>query len=446
MHPQIDKKRFFPVVCIIAAVLILVSVSLESVQAAVEGTDAFFSKQFDWLFVASNLAAFIFSLWIAFGPYAKVKLGGEDAKPEYSKFSWIAMMFTTSCSAGLIVFGFIETTIYSSTAVPFHAEPFSIEAYEYAAMYTHYHWGLNAWSLYVPASVAVGYMLYNRRQSQISMSSACSPLLKSGCNRLSGCLIDIFGTFGAIAAPVTSMGLGMPLLTLLLAALQYTVFRPEDLLALLSRIMPDEVLPLFSDFLQKAYQKSGAAIISLSALTAAWSASRGIYGISKGLSAVLDVPETRSYLRLRLLCLFYMLLFVLGLVLTLLFHVFGQRLLALLTRKGLPLAGILSFLLEHLQLYSFLLLTALFSLLYLALPDRRQRLSAVFPGALAAAGAWLLFSALFSVYVNHFAKGLALYGSLTTMVLTMLWVYACVSIVFYGAFLNRLLLRLRTGA
>ena len=139
----------------------------------------------------------------------------------------------------------------------------------------------------------------------------------------------------------------LPLLTLLLAALQYTVFRPEDLLALLSRIMPDEVLPLFSDFLQKAYQKSGAAIISLSALTAAWSASRGIYGISKGLSAVLDVPETRSYLRLRLLCLFYMLLFVLGLVLTLLFHVFGQRLLALLTRKGLPLAGMLSFLLER---------------------------------------------------------------------------------------------------
>lgn len=81
MHPQIDKKRFFPVVCIIAAVLILVSVSLESVQAAVEGTYAFFSKQFDWLFVASNLAAFIFSLWIAFGPYAKVKLGGRTQSP-----------------------------------------------------------------------------------------------------------------------------------------------------------------------------------------------------------------------------------------------------------------------------------------------------------------------------------------------------------------------------
>lgn len=188
----------------------------------------------------------------------------------------------------------------------------------------------------------------------------------------------------------------LPLLTLLLGILQYTVFGPEDLLEILSRIMPDEVLPLFDDFLQKLYPKSGAAVISVSAVTAAWSASNGIYGMARGLGAVLGVKETRSYVHMRLLCLFYMLLFVLGLVLTLLLHVFGRKL-----------------------------------------------LSRVLPGALAAAGAWLLFSALFSVYVNHFAKGLALYGSLTTMVLTMLWVYVCVSIVFYGAFFNRLLAQRR---
>ena len=235
----------------------------------------------------------------------------------------------------------------------------------------------------------------------------------------------------------------LPLLTLLLGILQYTVFGPEDLLEILSRIMPDEVLPLFDDFLQKLYPKSGAAVISVSAVTAAWSASNGIYGMARGLGAVLGVKETRSYVHMRLLCLFYMLLFVLGLVLTLLLHVFGRKLLSVFTARALPLARTLSFLLEHLQLYSFFLLTALFSLLYLALPNRRQRLSRVLPGALAAAGAWLLFSALFSVYVNHFAKGLALYGSLTTMVLTMLWVYVCVSIVFYGALFNRLLAQRR---
>ena len=231
----------------------------------------------------------------------------------------------------------------------------------------------------------------------------------------------------------------LPLTTLLLAVLQYTVFRPEDVLALLARIVPDEVLPFFESFLQRSYQSSGAAVISLSALTAAWSASRGIYGMARGLNAVWDQPETRSYLRVRLLCFGYMLLFVLGLLLTLLFHVFGQKLLAVLMRRQLALAGAAAFLMEHLQLYSLVLLTALFCLLYLALPDRTQKLAEVFPGAVCAAAAWLAFSALFSVYVNHFARGLRLYGSLTTMVMTMLWVYVCVSIVFYGAFLSRLL-------
>lgn len=238
----------------------------------------------------------------------------------------------------------------------------------------------------------------------------------------------------------------LPLLTLALAVLQYTVFQPEDLLALFSRIVPQEVLPLFRDLLQSAYaSNNGAAVISLSALAAAWSASKGIYGILRGLHAVLDLCETRSYVRVRVLCLFYMLLFVLGLVLTLLLHVFGQKLLSLLFAQKRPLTRWLAFLLDHLQLYSALLLTALFSLLFLALPNRTQKLSRVLPGAAAAAAAWLAFSSLFSIYVSRFARGLQLYGSLTTMILAMLWVYACVSILFYGAFLNRLLLLRRSA-
>ena len=238
----------------------------------------------------------------------------------------------------------------------------------------------------------------------------------------------------------------LPLLTLLLAVLQYTVFRPEDLLALFSRVVPQEVLPLFRDLLQSAYvSNNGAAVISLSALAAAWSASRGIYGILRGLHAVLNLRETRSYLHIRVLCLLYMLLFVLGLVLTLLLHVFGQKLLSLLLAQKHFLAHGLAFLLDHLQLYAALLLTALFCLLFLALPNRTQKLSRVLPGAAAAAAAWLAFSALFSLYVRRFASGLQLYGSLTTMILTMLWVYVCVSILFYGAFWNRLLLARRSA-
>ena len=209
---KIDKKRFIPAILTIVIVLVLVSFNLDIVKSNVDKVYNFMSHKFSWLFISANIAAFIFSLWIIFGPYKKVKLG--DEKPKYSTFSWIAMMFTTSCSAGLIVFGFIESIIYSANP-PFGLEPLSIEAYEMAQSYSHYHWGLNAWTLYVPITIALGIILYNKKEKNINISSACEPVLKKHSKGILGVLVDVFGIFGAVVAPVTSMGLGMPLLTLL---------------------------------------------------------------------------------------------------------------------------------------------------------------------------------------------------------------------------------------
>lgn len=211
---KLDKKRFIPTISIIIITLILVATNLNLVKSNVNVVYDFLSHKFSWLFISANIAAFIFSLWIIFGPYKNVRLGGEKEKPKYSTFSWIAMMFTTSCSAGLIVFGFIESIIYASNP-PFGIEPFSIKAYEIAQAYSHYHWGLNAWTLYVPVTVALGLMLYNKKEKNINISSACEPVLKKHSKGFLGILMDIFGIFGAVVAPVTSMGLGMPLLTLL---------------------------------------------------------------------------------------------------------------------------------------------------------------------------------------------------------------------------------------
>lgn len=215
MKQTIDKKRFWPAIITIIIVLALVVSNLSGVQSVVDALYAFMSREFGWIFLLANLFAFGFSVWISISPKGKIRLGGEDCKPVYNNFSWIAMMFTTSCSAGLIVFGFIET-IYYSSAPPFQIEPFSVKAYEYAEMYSHYHWGLNAWSLYVPASIAIGYALYNKKQNSISISAACQSVLGIHSKGFWGSLIDVLGIFGAVVAPVTSMGLGMPLLTLLI--------------------------------------------------------------------------------------------------------------------------------------------------------------------------------------------------------------------------------------
>ena len=100
----LDKRKFIPIVIVIGIMIGFVSFNLELVQNSVNNIYNSISHNFSWLFIGANLAAFIFSLWIIFGSFAKVKLGGDRQTPEYSNFSWISMMFTTSCSAGLIVF------------------------------------------------------------------------------------------------------------------------------------------------------------------------------------------------------------------------------------------------------------------------------------------------------------------------------------------------------
>ena len=232
-----------------------------------------------------------------------------------------------------------------------------------------------------------------------------------------------------------------PLAILLLALLQYLPVTQTDLLSLIELIVPQALLPFFSDLIQSLTPVHTATVIPISAIAALWSASRGLHSLMNGLNTVEQAHETRSYLHRRALCAFYTLLMVVALLLTLLLHVFGQQLLALTSIGSSSLHIIVSTLLKNLHLYSFVLLSALFTVLYLVLPNRRTRTVLVMPGAAAAAVAWMIFSAAFSYYVSHIKDYSAIYGSLTTVILTMLWLYFCISILFYGAYLNRLLFR-----
>lgn len=214
---KIDKSRFIPSVITVALILIIVYFNLETVQSIVSTLYSKCAQSFGWLFIIADLAALGFTFWMIFGRYKDKKLGGDDAVPKYKVFSWAAMMFTTCCSAGLSVFCFIEPIIYSSSSVPMHGDPLTTQSYEVAQMYTHFHWGLNAWCLYVPITIAIGYALYNRGNDKMTVSSACDNIL--GGKKILGCSIDVCSIVGGLMAPVVSMGLGMPVLTALLRSI-----------------------------------------------------------------------------------------------------------------------------------------------------------------------------------------------------------------------------------
>lgn len=212
---KLDWKKFLPSLFIILIILILVTVNLEKVQTSITDVYDFLIGKCNWFIILSNITAMLFSLYMMFGPYRNVRLGGPDAKPAFKTIPWAAMMFCTSCGAWLIVYGFLEP-IYCAAQTAFPIEANTAQAFEYGQMYAHYHWGPNAWCIYVPASIAIGYILYRGGKAEGSVGEACSPVLKGKSGNLFKWLIDILSILGAVISPVISIGTGMPLLTILL--------------------------------------------------------------------------------------------------------------------------------------------------------------------------------------------------------------------------------------
>lgn len=230
-----------------------------------------------------------------------------------------------------------------------------------------------------------------------------------------------------------------PLLVLILALLRYTGLQVETLTDLLEGFLPDALMPSARRLIRSTYQNTSGTVVSLSALTGLWSASRGIYGLLTGLNAIYEVKESRGYLYTRAVSMFYTFLFLLMLVATLVLNVFGTTLLQRLPTQNLSLLQFLWDIVDWRFLLMLLLQTGLFSAMFMALPNKRNTFKASLPGAVLASVGWLVFSDLYSVYVRNFSGYANIYGSVYAVALSMLWLYFCLSIVFYGGALNHYL-------
>ena len=221
-----------------------------------------------------------------------------------------------------------------------------------------------------------------------------------------------------------------PALLLILASLRYTALSATDLIRLLEGILPSALMGAAESLIVSTYYNSSAGVLGISAVAALWSASRGIHGLLTGLNRIYGVREDRGWLRTRLLSVGYTFVFLLLVIVTLVFQVFGES-----------LAG--RFLGELIDWRSAWLLVAqilIFGLLYMVLPNRQNRFPGSLPGAVLAAVGWQLFSHGFSLYVERMMDRYTnIYGSVYTVAIGLLWIYCCMCILLFGGLLNRIL-------
>lgn len=234
-----------------------------------------------------------------------------------------------------------------------------------------------------------------------------------------------------------------PSLLLLLSLLRYTALDVEALVELLEGVVPDVLLPAARKLIVNTYASGSGAIVSVSAFTALWSASRGVYGLVTGLNEIYGVQEDRGMIFTRGISVLYTFLFLLVLLVTLVLHVFGSAIASAIAPTE---NALMRFLAEVIDIRLIVLIatqTLVFTAIYAVLPNGRRKLRESLPGALFACLGWLAFSALFSIYVEHFNSYANIFGSVYAVALSMLWLYFCICIVFYGGAINHLLMQYR---
>lgn len=229
----------------------------------------------------------------------------------------------------------------------------------------------------------------------------------------------------------------LPFLIFLLTLVKFLPIGPDKLLTAVQSVFPATLHDFIGVLLREVLQKTSGALVSISVAAALWSASRGVLVIIQGLNAVYGNKETRNYFRVRFLAVGYTMAFAVVLALTLLLLVFGNRIYVHI-QSMVPLLKHSAVLLISLRtVMSFLVLTAFFFVLYVFVPNRKSpHKTSEIPGALLSAAGWLGFSYLYSFYIDRMSNYSAMYGSLTAIVLCMIWLYACMYIMFIGAELN----------
>jgi choline/glycine/proline betaine transport protein len=163
------------------------------------------STRFGWFYLMAVSFFVAFCIWLLFSRYGKIKLGPDDAAPDFNTITWFSMLFSAGMGIGLVFYGVAEP-IYQYLTPPI-AEPRTAAAAAQAVPTTFFHWGVHAWAVYVVMGIGISYFGY-RKNLPLAIRSVFHPLLGDRIHGLPGHVIDIIAVFGTLFGLATSLGLG----------------------------------------------------------------------------------------------------------------------------------------------------------------------------------------------------------------------------------------------
>lgn len=231
----------------------------------------------------------------------------------------------------------------------------------------------------------------------------------------------------------------IPIILLLLTIVQFTPVTKADVMTAMVQVFPEENMQNFIVGIVNEVYNQSRTVIPVTAIVALWSAGKGVLAMSTGLNCVYRIRETRNYVYIRIRASLYTIVFILAIVLALVLAVFGNSISIFINHRFPFLKDTTEFIMQMRTLVTFVVMTGISLLVYHFLPNRKLQFRKLVPGAVFTALGWLVISFVFSMYLSIFRGFSGLYGSMTAIILVMLWLYFCMYVMLLGGLINSLL-------
>lgn len=227
-----------------------------------------------------------------------------------------------------------------------------------------------------------------------------------------------------------------PFIILLIRIASRLSFTRTTLVSYILGVVPDELNDFVMYIMRDILYSESNSFTVITALVCIWSAGRGLQTLTYGFNKIYKVEKNKGYLITRLMSILYTIIFLLMCIAIMIIYLFGKQIAEAIINKWPAFDNATTLILSMKGLFSFTILFVLLLIFYYQLPGRKGQFKHELWGALAASVAWILMTRLFSFYIRYMAKDSYMYGSMTSVILIIIWIYIGMQIIFYGAEIN----------
>jgi choline/glycine/proline betaine transport protein len=205
--PAFAPWVFWPAAAVILAFVVFAMLFPDVAEGLFGAVQSGIVGAFGWYYVLLAAVFVIFALWMGLSRYGDIKLGKDDDEPEFSRGSWLSMLFAAGMGIGLVFYGVAEPLSHYASPRP-GVTGTDDELAGQALSQTYLHWGVHAWSIYIVVGLGMAYAIH-RRGRPVSIRWALEPLLGDRVKGVWGNVIDVVSVVGTLFGVATSLGLGV---------------------------------------------------------------------------------------------------------------------------------------------------------------------------------------------------------------------------------------------